>query len=137
MLTVPPEVEEFKANRVLIAWKDTREARRAVHDALPVLRHARWVGITEIAEEANKSQALAHIGDVARYLSRHQINVDIKLAKSANGGVADVLIAIAVEEQCDLIVCGAYGHSRIGELIFGGVTRGLLSASPVCCLFSH
>jgi nucleotide-binding universal stress UspA family protein len=50
---------------------------------------------------------------------------------------ADTLLASARDARIDLIVCGAYGHSRLGELIFGGVTRDLLKASPVCCLFSH
>jgi nucleotide-binding universal stress UspA family protein len=75
--------------------------------------------------------------DVIRYLARHKAQVGPTIATHPKGGVADELIRLAKAEGADLIVAGAYGHSRLGEWAFGGVTRDLLASSPMCCLLSH
>jgi nucleotide-binding universal stress UspA family protein len=74
---------------------------------------------------------------VARYLMRHRISVGSATAAAVKHGVADHLIDLASVEGADLIVTAAYGHNRLGEWIFGGVTRELLASSPVCCLMSN
>ena len=76
-------------------------------------------------------------GGVVRYLARHNVQAGPTIAAHPKGGVADELIRLATAERADLIVAGAYGHSRLGEWAFGGVTRDLLTSSPVCCLLSH
>jgi nucleotide-binding universal stress UspA family protein len=136
VLVVPPNVNALSAMRIVVAWKNTREARRALRDALPFLERAETVTIAEVSDAASET-ALPQAGDVARYLARHKVQVGPTIAAHPKGSVADELIRIATAERADLIVAGAYGHSRLGEWAFGGVTRDLLASSPVCCLLSH
>jgi nucleotide-binding universal stress UspA family protein len=136
-LIVPGGVDTLKADHVVIGWKDTREARRAVQDALSFLHEASRVTIVEICESGEESAAQEHIDDVARYLSRHRISGGLRVIIHQEGSGAAQLIRLAQEEGADLIVAGAYGHSRLGEWIFGGMTRDLLATSPICCLMSH
>jgi nucleotide-binding universal stress UspA family protein len=137
VLVAPPGVDALKADRIVIAWKDTREARRALWDSLPLLHEAISVAVIEVCEEASEPQARRHVDDVARYLARHHIATTSATAIPAKGPVATTLIDLTASEKADLIVCGGYGHSRLGEWIFGGVTRELLMSCPICCLLSH
>jgi nucleotide-binding universal stress UspA family protein len=77
------------------------------------------------------------INDVADYLARHGISGDPRVVADRGGSAAEQLTNLAQEGGADLLVAGAYGHSRLGEWFFGGVTRDLLEASPICCLMSH
>jgi nucleotide-binding universal stress UspA family protein len=137
VLAVPNGVDSLKAERVVVGWKDTREARRALRDSLPLIREAVSVAVVEILARDGEMPAQTHMEDVARYLERHQIAVTMRPPEHATGSVAGELIRVAQKIDADLIVAGGYGHSRLGEWIFGGVTQGLLAASPVCCLLSH
>jgi nucleotide-binding universal stress UspA family protein len=137
ILVVPPGVEALGAEHVLIAWKDGREARRAVRDALPLLQGAKSVAIVEVCEDGDEDAARPRIDDVAQYLARHRVAVGAVTATATPGTVAEQLIVSASAERADLIVAGGYGHSRLGEWIFGGVTRDLLRSSPVCCFFAN
>jgi nucleotide-binding universal stress UspA family protein len=137
VLVVPPGVDTLKGERILIGWKECREARRAVQDALPLLRAAKSVTILEVCDEGAEGAARQHVDDVAQYLSRHRITAGTVLGTAAAGPVAGQLVNFARADGADLIVSGGYGHSRLGEWIFGGVTRGLLKSSPVCCFFSN
>jgi nucleotide-binding universal stress UspA family protein len=65
------------------------------------------------------------------------VKVGAKIATHSEGRVADELVRLAKTDNADLIVAGAYGHSRLGEWVLGGATRDLLAASPICCLFAH
>jgi nucleotide-binding universal stress UspA family protein len=136
-LFVPNDVSSLQAEHVVIAWKDVREARRAVQDALPMLHEATRVTIAEVCGSGDGRRAQASLDDVANYLARHQIKSDLRVIQHHEGSGAGELIKLAREEGADLIVAGAYGHSRLGEWAFGGVTRDLLVSSPVCCLMSH
>ena len=136
-LVVPEEMSSLRADHIVIGWKDTREARRAVWDALPFLQQATRVTIVEACGPADEKTALERLDDVARYLSHHRIQGGPKVILEQEGSGAKQLIQIAQEERADLLVTGAYGHSRLGEWIFGGTTRELLAASPICCLMSH
>jgi len=136
-LVVPEGVSSLLAEHVVIGWKDTREARRAVQDALPFLREATRVTIVEICGPGEEKTALGHIDDVARYLTRHRINGGPRVMLQKEGSGAAQLIRLAQDERADLLVTGAYGHSRLGELVFGGMTRELLATSPICCVMSH
>jgi len=137
VLIVPEGVRSLRAEHVVIAWKDTREARRAVQDALPLLREADRVTIVEICDSGEEETAQQHTDDVAHYLERHRIKGGPKVVLHHKGSAAGQLIRLAQDEGADLLVTGAYGHSRVGEWIFGGVTRDLLASSPICCLMSH
>ena len=137
VLVVPDGLTSNAGERILIAWKDTREARHAVQAALPYLTTARDVRLVQIAEEVQEKAAITQLDDVEKYLGRHGIEVRAKLVLHPTGSLADQLKNVAKNESADLIVAGAYGHTRLGEWIFGGVTRGLLSTGDVCCLFSN
>jgi nucleotide-binding universal stress UspA family protein len=136
VLVAPEGLTRLAVARVLIAWKDTREARRAVQSALPFLRVAEQVTMFEIADEALEEAALAHLDDLEVYLGRHRIKVSGKAVLRAVGSVSEQLKNTARNEGADLIVAGAYGHTRLGEWIFGGVTHDLSRTTEVCCLFS-
>jgi nucleotide-binding universal stress UspA family protein len=135
-LIVPDAVASLRAEHVVIGWKDTREARRAVQDALGFLREAIRVTVVETCQSGEEAAAQEHIDDVARYLTRHLIGGGPRVIIHQEGSGAAQLIRLAQDEGADLIVTGAYGHSRLGE-VFGGMTRDLLASSPVCCLMSH
>ena len=136
-LVVPEGVSALRAEHVVIGWKDTREARRAVQDSLPFLQEAARVTIVEACAAGEEKNALGRLDDVTRYLTRHRINGGAKVMLERKGSGAEQLIRIAQEERADLLVTGAYGHSRLGEWVFGGMTRDLLATSPICCLMSH
>lgn len=137
VLTVPDGVSTLRAEHVVIGWKDTREARRAVQDALPFLHEAARITIAEVCSSGEEDAAHERLDDVGRYLARHRINGGPQVILHGSGSEADALIRLAQEEGADLLVTGAYGHSRLGEWIFGGMTRALLAKSPLCCLMSH
>ena len=121
----------------MIGWKDTREARRAIFDAIPLLQRATRVTIVEACGPDDEKFALGRLDDVTRYLANHRVTGGPRVMLEQKGSGAAQLIHIAQEEHCDLLVTGAYGHSRLGEWIFGGMTRELLATSPICCLMSH
>jgi len=137
VLVVPEALDRLAARRVVVAWKDTRESRRAVQDALPFLRNAEDVMIVEVCEHGTEMQSQKCIEDVAGYLVRHKVVVGAKAFLHTQQPVARELLRFAKDEKADLIVAGGYGHIRLSEWIFGGATRDLLAESPICCLFSH
>jgi nucleotide-binding universal stress UspA family protein len=137
VLVVPPGAEFLRLNSVVVAWKDTREARRAVNDALPLLHKAREVIVVELLDEgADKAAAKARVDDVARWLVRREISAS-SIATRALVGVTNRLTTLAQDEGAGIIVAGAYGHSRFQEWVFGGVTRDLLTQQSCCALLSH
>jgi len=136
-LVVPGSVKSLTADHVVVGWKDTREARRAVQDALPFLHEAKRVTVIEICENDQKEAARHGVDDVVLYLARHRIKAEGRVETQLLGSGADQIIGFAEDEGADLIVTGAYGHSRINEWVFGGMTRDLLTSSSICCLMSH
>ena len=136
VLVVPDTVAPLQLRRVVVAWKDTSECRRAVRDALPFLQRAKEVLLVGIGEGEAESNAKKTLSDAAGYLLRHRAAVH-DVWRQARGPVAAELLRLVQDEGADLIVAGGYGHSRLGEWIFGGVTHELLVSSPVCCMLSH
>ena len=136
VLVVPDTVAPLQLRRVVVAWKDTRECRRAVRDALPFLQRAKEVLLVGIGEGEAESNAKRTLSDAAGYLLRHRAAVH-DVWRQARGPVAAELLRLVQDEGADLIVAGGYGHSRLGEWIFGGITHELLVSSPVCCMLSH
>jgi nucleotide-binding universal stress UspA family protein len=136
-LVVPEAVGAVQAEHIVIGWKDTREARRAVRDALPFLQQAARVSIVQACGPDEETTALAHLDDMANYLTEHRVKSGARVMIAQEGSGAAQLVHIAQEERADLLVTGAYGHSRLGEWMFGGMTRELLATSPICCLMSH
>ena len=136
VLVVPAAAGKVKLDRVVVGWKDTREARRAVSDALPLLKCASHVAVVEIAVEEELAAARTQIEDVAGWLNRHGIKAEC-LTSPSTGDDATALYAMAQAQGADVIVAGAYGHSRLREWALGGVTRDLLLRANWCSLLSH
>lgn len=136
VLLAPAQGDEIKASRIVVGWKNTREGRRAVTDSLPFLKRAERVVVVAGDEDGLDVDRAAELEDVALRLSRHGVKAAIELRPSRDHP-ADMLVALAEQEDADLIVVGAYGHARLRELVFGGVTQSLLSRCPVFVLFSR
>jgi nucleotide-binding universal stress UspA family protein len=137
VLAVPNGINSLQARRIVVAWKDVREARRALRDALPFLQQADDVLIAEVSEQGEEAEAQKRLDDVINYLRVHTVTVGAKVYLRTKSTIASELLRFASDEKADLLVAGAYGHSRLGEWAFGGVTRELLAGSPICCLLSH
>jgi len=139
ILVVPPDATKLSAASVVVAWKDAREARRAVYDALPFLQRAETVELLEICDRKDsKPAATARLADVANYLQRHGITASVSVHVEEKGTTAaDQLLDIAEHQKADLIVAGAYGHSRFQEWVFGGFTRAMLAQTAIAVFFSH
>ena len=136
VLLAPSRAQGLRLDHVLVGWKDGREARRAVSDALPLLAKARRVTVVEIAPKDDLAQARSRVADVAAWLARHAIAAGQQALRSG-GDDAGQMNAVADETHADVIVAGAYGHSRLREWVLGGVTRDLLSRAGRCVFVSH
>ena len=137
MLIVPNPVTWFDLRSVLVAWKDTTEARRAVADALPMLRKAKSVTVAEIPEQGGAAAA-SRVRDVVAWLSRHGVSASELVAeRDVDQDITVQLDGIAADVGAGVIVAGAYGHSRFRELILGGMTQHLVTQSARCVLLSH
>lgn len=136
ILLVPQELEALTANRIVIGWKDTREARRAVSDALPWLQSCEKAIVAEIDEIDAPAFARTRVDDVVAWLGRHGVKAS-GIVRPLIARAAEELEAIAQQEEADLIVAGAFGHSRFREWILGGVTRDLVTRSPRGVLLAH
>ncbi len=139
VLVVPYAFERRPvAHRVLVAWNASREAARAMSDALPLLKRAAHVHV--VAFQPAKSGA-AHGeepgADIALYLTRHGVKVTASSYGDSDVDVGNQLLSRAFDLSADLIVMGAWGHSRVREFILGGVTRTLLESMTVPVLMSH
>jgi nucleotide-binding universal stress UspA family protein len=118
--------------RVLVAWDASREAARAVADAMPILEVA---GAVEVFV-ANGATTV-HGTDIAAHLARHSLNVEVYTTETGETPIGDALLNRANDSNADLIVMGGYGHSRFRESVFGGVTRHILEHMTVPVLMSH
>lgn len=125
--------------RVLVCWNASREATRAVNDAMPFLQSAEKV--TVLAVNPHKASGGDHgdtpSADISLHLARHGVNAEAASTVAAGIDVADTILARASDLGVDMIVSGAYGHSRTREWVFGGVTESLLRHTTVPTLLSH
>jgi len=129
---------ERVGDRVLVAWNGSREARRAIADAMPLLCAAQSVTVLVVDPARTPEKYGENPGaDITTHLARHGVRVDLLQVESKGAPVADVIGARAMEREADLIVIGAYSHARSAEMIFGGVTRALLAHMPVPALVSR
>ncbi|CAL8479050.1 universal stress protein [Caballeronia sp. S22] len=119
----------------MIAWDGGREAARAVHDALPLLKAAGRATIVKVDEKTDERIADA---DIAACIARHGVEVDIVSgASGADASAGDILLSRAADLGADLVVMGGYGHARWRELVLGGATRTFLQSMTVPVLMSH
>jgi nucleotide-binding universal stress UspA family protein len=133
---IVPAAATLNLQRVVVAWKDTRETRRSVLDALPLLKIAAQVLVVEIAIQDDLAEAQARLDDVVGWLHTHGVAAQAQ-ACLASGDDTRQLRQIIDQNDADLIVAGAYGHSRVREWVFGGVTDDLLLHPTRCTLVAH
>jgi nucleotide-binding universal stress UspA family protein len=135
VLVVPPEAEYLNLKCAVIAWKDTREARRAVSDALPLLRKVQDVIVAEVIEdESQREGAHGRLDDVVRWLGRHGVAAAGRVFDFPEG---EDPVNKLWDYGADFIVAGAYGHTRLREWIFGGFTDSFLRRSARCVFLTH
>lgn len=141
ILLVPHILTQPKAiQRVLVAWNGSREATRATFDALPFLIAAESVEIFSVGadDEDDKQSATLAGSEIASTLARHGVNVTVTSAEKSHGLSAEKAIEKRLSDNSiDLLVMGAYGHSRWWEMLFGGVTRTLLDKMTAMTLLSR
>ncbi len=137
VLVAPPRGGKLAAEAIVVAWKDSREARRALADALPMLAGAEAVLVVEATTETDVELLETHHEAVLAYLKRHGVSARSRILKAKRDEAAQVLQSEARDVGADLIVAGAYGHTRFGEWVFGGVTADLLADPQRFLLLSH
>ena len=139
VLVVPNEGHFDRIGRsVMVAWSGTREASRAVFDALPFLQRASIVTLLSIKRNSHRGEERVIEGaDIAATLSRHGVKCEVAVSVAADISIEDDLLSRASDYSADLIVMGCYGHSRLREFIMGGTTRGILAHMTVPVLMSH
>jgi nucleotide-binding universal stress UspA family protein len=133
-----PAIGNFSGigKRILVAWNPSREATRAVTDAIPLLRLADNVHVMAVNPKAGEHGAVAG-ADIGLYLARHGVRVEVKTDHGAEIDVGNELLSRAADLDADLIVMGGYGHSRLKEWVLGGATRTILESMTVPVLMSH
>lgn len=124
--------------RVLIGWDASREATRAVNDAMPFLKGAEAVTVLAVdPPDGPRGHGDIPGADIALHLARHGVNASVEATVSAGIGVGNALLSCAGDLDADLLVMGAYGHSRVRELLLGGATRTILDSMTIPVLMAH
>ncbi|MDP3852432.1 universal stress protein [Phenylobacterium sp.] len=137
VLVAPPTQRTFHGDRILVAWKDTREARRALADAMPFLKRAEAVVVMEVCAEDRVEAAEFHTSEVVAHLKRHGVEASARVEVEADERACAEINIQARSMAADLIVAGCYGHSRMREWVMGGVSQGLIHAPERFVLLSH
>lgn len=139
VLLVPPgHASGMPPARVVIGWKPSRAASRAVHDALPLLREAGAIDVLLIDPQVREAAHGEEPGaDLAIHLARHGLQVRLVVQPAMGNTVAEALLRHAREVGADLLVAGGYSRSRFREQVLGGVTRDLLATADLPVFFSH
>jgi nucleotide-binding universal stress UspA family protein len=124
--------------RVMVGWDASREAARAVSDAMPMLERAGSVHVVVISPE---STPLGHGevpgADIGAHLARHSVKVEVERVVAGELSVGEALLSHIADRGADLLVMGAYAHSRVRELVLGGATRTILKSMTVPVLMAH
>jgi nucleotide-binding universal stress UspA family protein len=124
-----------RLEKVLVAWDGSATAARAVHAAMPLLPLAKEIHILLV--DSGRKLAAESGTDLGGYLARHGLAVGVERIQRVEIGVADALISHVADNGFDTVVMGAYGHSRLRELVFGGATRDVLAEMTVPVLMAH
>jgi nucleotide-binding universal stress UspA family protein len=139
VLVVPSfERPLFPARHAMVAWADTPESTRALHDALPLLEQCESVDVVLVDPIASVLEAVHERGEsVAHHLREHGVRAQVVTVKSRGMSVGNTLLEHARQSNAQLIVSGGYGHSKVREWVIGGTTRDLFQGAQVPVLFSH
>jgi nucleotide-binding universal stress UspA family protein len=138
VILLPSEAPPTLGRRIIVGWNASREATRAVADALPLLARAEAVELLIVDPECHSGSHGEEPGaDVARHLARHEVRVEVRTVASRGEDIGSVLLSRAAAFGADLLVMGAYGHSRLTELAFGGATRTALHEAELPLFMSR
>lgn len=139
LIVLPNKMKKFPLlNNVVIAWDESPQAARAVHDAIPLLKLADNVNVVMVPEEEYYENKLIISGQgLKSYLSHHGINVNMVTIQRKKSKIAKEILSSAKHQGAGLIVMGVYGHSRIRESVFGGTSKYLLKNTTIPLLVSH
>jgi nucleotide-binding universal stress UspA family protein len=140
VLIVPEHwpVDRPIGQRITVTWNVSRQSRRALADALPLLTAAEDVQLLLVDPDRTPDRHGEEPGaDMATYLAHHGVQVDVNRIASQDGTIADAIVAAALDQRADLIVFGAYSRPRLSEALLGGVTRTLLADVPLPLFVSH
>jgi nucleotide-binding universal stress UspA family protein len=137
-MIVVPYIQKapLKLDNVMVCWDGSRQAARAVGDALPLLAKAGRVEIVIITNERGKQDEIEG-ADIGQHLARHGLKIDVHRIAGGDIDVADALLSHAADSGADFMVMGGYGHSRLREFVLGGVTHSILQSMTVPALMSH
>lgn len=139
VLVVPPRCKTvLPPKRIVLAWRPTREAARALHDAMSFLVRAEQVDVLVVnAAEGELGHGDEPGADVAAHLARHGVKANVVRRDAGARSVSAIVLEQARESYAQMIVAGGYGHSRLREWAMGGVTRELLIGAPIPVFYSH
>ena len=139
VLVVPPRCKTtMPPKHVVLAWRPTREAARALHDALPLLKGAEVVDLLIVESAADEQRPDVHPASaIAGHLERHGVKTNVVMLPSGENSVSSIVLDHADRVRADLLVVGGYGHSRFQEWAMGGVTRELLIGARIPVFYSH
>lgn len=122
--------------RILVAWNSSREATRAVFDAMPLLRSAEQVLVGSVDQQPDEKRKMP-LADICRALARQGVRCEALPAIKPQAGVGRTLLETALAKQVDMLVMGCYGHSRLREFLLGGATRYVMEHTKIPVLMSH
>lgn len=135
VIVVPSEVERLRLKCAMVAWKDTREARRAVSDALPLLQKVQEVVVVEVIQDQTfRPAAHRQLDDVIAWLGRHGISA---VGRAFDFSEKEKPLEKLWQYGADFLVAGAYGRAPFREWVFGGFTQGVLRSSRQCSFLAH
>lgn len=136
VIVVPPKMSGFAARRILVGWDGSARAARAVHDAMPLLKSADQVQLVCINQDKDASK-LVPGAEFAPFLARHNVNVDLVDIAEKDSSAGEILCQQAMLAKADMIVMGAFSHTRFRQLVLGGATQTMLEKAPVPVFFSY
>jgi len=136
-IVVVPYIQKggLTLDRVMVCWDGSRNAARALADAMPFLARAK--AIEAVTIDPARGDGEIEAADIARHLARHGLQVDVERIVAPGLDIANTILSHAADTSADFIVMGGYGHSRLREFILGGATRGILATMTVPTLMSH
>jgi nucleotide-binding universal stress UspA family protein len=134
---VVPYIQQIglKLDRVMVCWDGSRNAARAIADAMPVLKRAGTIDVVTVEPRERRNELAG--AEIAQHLARHGLKVELRPLVAPDTDVPNTILSYAADSDTDFIVMGGYGHSRLREFILGGATHGMLESMTVPTLMAH